>query len=95
MNGLRLSEKEKKWLTRLESDDKGSILRYVVGVILICISFYYLVLAGKYIDIHKAMLYGTLGGVFIVVQYTYKIYYKIIKKMKDYIEDIERRNNSS
>jgi hypothetical protein len=45
-------------------------------------------------DIHKAVLYGIIGGALIGVQYTYKIYFKIIKKMRDYIEEAERRNNS-
>lgn len=92
MNGLNLSETDKKWLTRLETDNKRSAIRYVVGGILICISLYYLVLSGNNNDIHKAVLYGILGCAFIAVQYTYKIYYKIIKKMKDYIEELENRN---
>ena len=92
MNGLNLSEKEKKWIIRLEKDYNGAILRYIVGTILIVVSIYYFIQAGDKNNIHKAILYGILGGAFITVQYTYKIYYKIIKKMKEYIEELEKRN---
>jgi hypothetical protein len=92
MNGLHLSEKEKKWIIRLEKDYNGAILRYIVGTILIVVSVYYFIQTGDKNNIHKAILYGILGGAFIAVQYTYKTYYKIIKKMKEYIEDLEKRN---
>jgi hypothetical protein len=95
MNDLNLSDKEKKWLRRLETDDSGSIFRYVVGGLLICVSIYYLVLAGNNNDIHKAVLYGIIGGALIGVQYTYKIYFKIIKKMRDYIEEKDKTNIST
>ncbi len=94
MNGLKLSKKEQNWLKRLEIDNASSIIRYVIGGILICVSIYYFVLAGNNIDSHKALLYGILGGASITVQYTYNMYFKIITTMKNYIEEKDKTNTS-
>jgi len=96
MNGLNLSEKEKRWLTRLETDYKGRILRNIIGAILLIVSIIYFI---KYIqygdsnDFHNTIVYFLLGAIFIVVQHTYKTYYTIIMKMKDYIKALEKKNN--
>lgn len=91
MSGLNLSDSEKKLILKFETDNKASVIRYIIGGTLIVISIYLFVQKGNENN-HVAVLYGILGGVFIVIQYSYNIYFRIIKKTKNYIQEIEAKS---
>ncbi len=91
MKGLNFSDLEKKWISRFEADNKASVIRYIIGGIFIVISIFYCI-QKRSDNHHVAVLYGILGVVFIVIQYSYDKYFRIIKKMKNYIQEIEEKN---
>ena len=93
MNQLKLSNEEEKLLRKLEQDQKGAIIRYMIGGILICIAIVCLVMfirSGDRFEFYGILLYGGLGIASILVQRTYIKYNLIIKKMKKYITELEK-----
>ncbi len=97
MSSLNLSDSEKKILEKLENDSKRLPLRYIAGGILICIGIAYpfFIQNSDESEFYKAVFFVVFGSSLIAVHNSYKNIYLIIKKMKDYIKELEKTKKAS
>ncbi len=91
---MNLSDKEKKFLLRFEKDVENMFIRYFVGGLFLCLAIIGLIMfiTSKNKDgFLMAIFFGAFGSAFLLVSRVYKKLYTIIKKMKQYIEELENK----
>ena len=90
---MNLSEKEQKYLSRFEKYAKTFYLNYIGAGLLLCMTIYGLVIGIKFKSekgFFMAIFCGSIGVNLLIATRGYEKLYKIILKMKQHIEDLEK-----